>query len=99
VLLVDTHCKDAGVPGPPRRPTLLDWLPVEWLIEICDRCRAADVRVALAGSLGLDEIAALRVAKPAWFAVRGAACDGGSRDGVVSAERVRALVRLIRGGD
>ena len=93
-LLLDTHCK-APSPSLARPPTLLDWLDVEWLTSLCRRCEQAGVRIALAGSLGVGEITTLRGARPTWFAVRGAACDGGTRDGAVCTERVRALVRLI----
>jgi hypothetical protein len=91
VLLVDTHCKDAGK----SRPTLLDWLPVAWITDLCARCREARVRIALAGSLGLTEIHALADARPDWFAVRGAVCDG-DRHGTVQLDKVRQLVELLK---
>ena len=50
VLLIDTFAK-----GPPRR-TLLDWMSVRQVTALCQRCREAGVRVALAGSLGEAEI-------------------------------------------
>ncbi len=96
VLLLDTYCKDAPRPSADR-PTLLDWLPAARVEEFCADCRAARVRVALAGSLGPSEIRALLPARPDWFAVRGAACTGG-RDGTVCATRVRALADLIGAG-
>jgi uncharacterized protein (UPF0264 family) len=89
VLLIDTFAK-----GPPRR-TLLDWLSVEHVREICQRCREAEVRVALAGSLGEAEILSLLPAEPDWFAVRGAACKGGRRDSRVSPQRVRFLKEVL----
>jgi uncharacterized protein (UPF0264 family) len=95
VLLVDTCCKEASR-GLGRRPTLLDWLAVRWLEELCERCRRAGVRVALAGSLGFAEIAALHGARPDWFAVRGAVCGDGDRGGSVERDRVAALVQTIR---
>lgn len=94
VLLLDTCCKDAS-PSLGRRPTLLDWLPVAWVEQFCARGRQAGVRIALAGSLGPAEIAALRGARPDWYAVRGAACAGGERTGSVDPDRVAALVKLI----
>jgi (5-formylfuran-3-yl)methyl phosphate synthase len=97
VLLIDTHCKDAAKLSLDRKPTLLDWLPAEEIAAICERCRAAGVRVALAGSLDAAAIVALAPARPSWFAVRGAACDGGTRDGTVRSERVAALVKLCNG--
>lgn len=87
--LLDTFQKDGA--------TLLDWLPVEKVAAFVERCHAANVKVALAGSLGLTEIERLRPVAPDWFAVRGAVCDGG-RGGRVTMERVRALAELIRGG-
>jgi uncharacterized protein (UPF0264 family) len=93
VLLLDTHCKNAPPRGGPR-PTLLDWLPLAEIASLRARCRAAGVRIALAGSLSMAEIATLVPLRPDWFAVRGAACAGG-RGGTVDAARVRALVGLI----
>ena len=80
--LIDTWAKDGS--------TLLDHIAVAELRRLCDRLRSAGVRVALAGSLGEDEIGKLRHLNPDWFAVRGAACDGG-RGGVIDASRVRRL--------
>jgi len=94
VLLVDTHCKDAGNALGKPRPTLLDWLPVPWIADLCARCRETHVQIALAGSLGLAEIRALADARPDWFAVRGAVCDG-DRHGTVQEEKVRQLVELL----
>lgn len=96
VLLIDTHCKDAAKLGLGRKPTLLDWLAVHEIVKICDGCRAAGVRVALAGSLDAAAIETLLPARPTWFAVRGAACEGGTRDGTIQAARVAALVMLCR---
>ncbi len=95
VLLLDTCCKDASA-SLGRRPTLLDWLPVAWIEDLCRRCRAAGVRIALAGSLGIPEITALRMACPDWFAVRGAVCTATDRTAAVEAGRVAALAKLIR---
>jgi uncharacterized protein (UPF0264 family) len=87
VLLLDTFQKNGR--------TLLDWLNERKIRDIVDRCRAAGVRVALAGSLGFEEIHALLPLRPDWFAVRGAACEGGRRDAAIDADRVRQLVELI----
>jgi uncharacterized protein (UPF0264 family) len=89
VLLLDTFGKAPG-------HTLLDWLPIPQIHELCQRCRQAGVRVALAGSLGLEEVRALLCARPDWFAVRGAACTGG-RLGSICAGKVRALANLMNG--
>jgi uncharacterized protein (UPF0264 family) len=92
VLLLDTFEKHPL----PHRPTLLDWLSVQNVCTLCERCRAAGVRVALAGSLGREEIRQLLPARPDWFAVRGAVCAGCDRQQSVSADRVRGLVRLLQ---
>jgi uncharacterized protein (UPF0264 family) len=94
VLLLDTHCKSASSLG--RRPTLLDWLPLEQVHAVCERCREAQIRVALAGSIGVPEVKLLLPARPTWFAVRGAVCDGDNRDGMVQESRVRELARLLQ---
>ncbi len=99
VMLVDTHCKDANNVIRKERPTLLDWLPCEWIVDLCGRCRDARVKIALAGSLGVSEIRALLPARPNWFAVRGAVCADGDRRGSVQVEKVRQLVALLREGE
>lgn len=96
VLLVDTYCKEPA-PRSPARPTLLDWLPASDIAAICKQCRAAKVRVALAGSLTLDEIKEMRFAEPNWFAVRGAVCATGDRRSEIEVERVRQLALYLSG--
>jgi uncharacterized protein (UPF0264 family) len=86
-LLLDTFHKDGR--------TLLDWLTVEQAADLCCRCRRHGLKIALAGSLGRDEIAGLRRLSPDWFAVRGAACRDGRRDAEIDADRVRGLAQLI----
>jgi len=88
-LLVDTFAKKPGV-------NLLDWLSVTQIEELCRQCRRAEVPVALAGSLGVEEIMTLIEARPNWFGVRGAVCDGG-RQGRVLSEKVQVLVKLVKG--
>jgi uncharacterized protein (UPF0264 family) len=83
-MLIDTWQKDGT--------TLLDWLRLD---EVMHLCWTAPVPVALAGSLGPNEVQALLPARPAWFAVRGAVCGGG-RGGTVERERVARLVTLLR---
>jgi hypothetical protein len=95
VMLVDTHCKDANNVIRKAKPTLLDWLPREWIVDLCGRCRDARVKIALAGSLGVSEIGALLPARPNWFAVRGAVCADGDRLDSVEVEKVRQLVALL----
>jgi uncharacterized protein (UPF0264 family) len=86
-LLIDTWGKDGS--------TLLDWLSLEAIRDISNYCRAAGVPLALAGSLGIDQIRQLRPLRPDWFAVRGAACRHGRRTQPIDAERVRQLVDLL----
>src|SRR5262249_44751978 len=47
-LLVDTWHKDGK--------TLLDWLALDEIVALCERCREAAIRVALAGALGPRQI-------------------------------------------
>jgi uncharacterized protein (UPF0264 family) len=87
--LLDTWGKDGT--------TLLNWLPLPDVCRLCERCRAAGVPVALAGSLGPAQVRTLRAAGPDWFAVRGAVCQGGrpARAGAVDQDKVRQLVELL----
>ena len=87
-LLIDTAQKDGS--------TLMDWIAPATLARARFDLADAGVAVALAGSL--DEAAIRRLAslEPDWFAVRGAACEGG-RLGPISADRVRCLREVIRG--
>ncbi len=91
VLLIDTWQKA------PRR-TLLDHLSLHEVGRLRRHCREAGVRLALAGSLGPAEIEALLPLRPDWFAVRGAACAAGERDGAIAEDRVRALADLLATG-
>ena len=75
--------------------TLLDWMPHRQIALLTHLCNQSGVRIALAGSLGPKEIAALAHLKPDWFAVRGAACSGGKREGMIDVDKVRELKALI----
>lgn len=88
VLLIDTWDKTSG-------KTLLDWLSIKDLLFIRKTCRAAGVRLVLAGSLQEKQIAELLEVQPDWFAVRGAVCTGG-RDSKLSVEKVRRLKQLLQ---
>jgi uncharacterized protein (UPF0264 family) len=88
VLLLDTWQKDGS--------TLLDWLSAGAVAELCECCRSAGVRVALAGALGARQIETLLPVRPDWFAVRGAVCGDGRRTGMIDRERVRELAELVR---
>jgi uncharacterized protein (UPF0264 family) len=85
--LIDTWRKDGT--------TLLDWLTLDELYGLSDQCRAAGIPIALAGSLGAEQLRQLRPLRPDWFAVRGAACRDGRRTQTIDAERVRRLVDVL----
>ena len=85
-LLLDTYIKDGA--------SLLDWLSAERLARWIAAARRAGLVTAVAGSLGPEQLAAVRVARPDIVGVRGAACEGG-RAGRVSAARVRELKRAL----
>jgi uncharacterized protein (UPF0264 family) len=75
--------------------TLLDYLSVERIRQMTDMCRKRNVRVALAGSLSVNEIENLQHLTPDWFAVRRSVCVGGRR-GVIDSDRVRELAKLLK---
>ncbi len=85
--LFDTWRKDGR--------TLLDWLAPAEVARLAGVCRAAGVRVALAGSLGPQEMLVLRDATPDWFAVRAAVCQGRCREAPVDAAAVRELADFV----
>ncbi len=83
--LIDTAHKDGR--------TLFDHLTMEKLASVRQRCH---VPLALAGSLGLENVDPLLAVRPDIIAVRGAVCRGG-REGIVDVELVRQLAsRLAR---
>ncbi len=84
--LMDTCVKDGR--------TLLDWMSPAQLAAFGERLWRRKIPIALAGSLGREQIRELRPVRPTWFAVRGAACVGG-RGGTIASERVRELVDEI----
>lgn len=86
--LVDTWNKDGS--------TLLDWLPLNEIERLRERCRVASIPMALAGSLGVEEIHMLLPLRPDWFAVRGAVCVRRQRESIVEESKVRQLGVLIR---
>lgn len=85
--LVDTWHKDGS--------TLLDWLSLTEIERLRERCRAAGVPMALAGSLGSAEIQTLLPLRPDWFAVRGAVCQGRQRGAAIDEGKVRQLAALL----
>ena len=83
--LLDTWSKDGR--------TLLDCVSREEVSHLCATCRAAGVRVALAGSLDAGQIRRLRPVQADWFAVRTAACRASRREAPIETERVRQTGR------
>ena len=79
-LLLDTWQKDGT--------TLLDHLDPEAIGRIIEQCRAAEVKVALAGSLGLAQIQRLRSLGPGLVRGSKRVCQGGDRRATIQPERV-----------
>lgn len=67
--LLDTFLKDGK--------TLLDFIKLPELAEIITSLQTAGVKVALGGSLKLEQVKLLRPLGPDYIAVRGAVCVGG----------------------
>ncbi len=86
--LIDTWNKDGS--------TLLDWLTVNEIGTLADRCHSAGVPIALAGSLGRREMQILAATEADWFAVRGAVCEGQKRTATVDEAAVRQLADWLR---
>jgi uncharacterized protein (UPF0264 family) len=86
-LLLDTWHKDGS--------TLLDWLSLDEIERLVERCRAASIPIALAGSLGVSEIETLLPLRPDWIAVRGAVCQGRQREAAIDEGKVRQLAALL----
>jgi len=87
VFLLDTWRKDGR--------TLLDWVSLEEIRRLCERCRQDGIQLALAGSLGMDHIGALLPLEPDVFPVGGAACRKNNRTGTIDPCRVRLLIDLL----
>lgn len=87
ILLLDTWKKDGR--------TILDWITFREVGQLCQDCRQLGIKIALAGSLGKDQIAQLLPLEPDIFAVRGAACRGRNRRASVDSLRVRELADLL----
>lgn len=86
-LLVDTFDKSRG--------SLLDYVTIEELRDLSARAADVRIRLVLAGSLDEASIVRLLPLRPAYIAVRGAAC-GGQRTQAICAERVKRLATLVR---
>ncbi len=85
-VMVDTYQKSGK--------TLLDYMNYDEIKEFIEKAKENGLIVALAGSLGREEILKLRELKPDVFGVRGAVCIGG-RLGRISSKLVKELKTLI----
>ena len=85
--LVDTWQKDSK--------TLVDWSTPGEILHLVAQCRAAGVRIALAGRLRASEIALLADLDPDWFAVRSSVCRRCAREQTIDPQAVRNLVDLL----
>jgi uncharacterized protein (UPF0264 family) len=88
VLLLDTWRKDGS--------TLLDWISLPELARLRERSLRVRMQVALAGSLSAAQMRTLLPLRPDWFAVRGAVCRGGRRQGALHGPAVRHLVEWLK---
>jgi uncharacterized protein (UPF0264 family) len=79
--LLDTWGKDGK--------HLLNFLKADEVAELVAGLKAGGVKVAIGGGLGLEQVKQLKASAPDWFAVRGAVCAGGKRDGLLDPVRVK----------
>ncbi|HVK18452.1 MAG TPA: (5-formylfuran-3-yl)methyl phosphate synthase [Fimbriiglobus sp.] len=86
--LLDTFSKDGK--------TLLDWMTPAEVAELVAGLKRGGVQVAVGGSLKLEQIKQLKNVAPDWFAVRGAICAGGKRDGVLDPVRVKKWKESVK---
>ena len=86
-LLLDTFDKSSG--------RLLDHLSIDDLAALTAQAAGHNLRLVLAGSLDENAIRRLAPLRPAYFAVRGAACAG-ARTQAIDLLRVKRLVEVVR---
>lgn len=87
VVLLDTFHK--------RRGRLLDYLSRSQLETVVERVHAAEILIALAGSISLDQIPVINETAADILAVRGAVCRSG-RSGPVDREKLRKLRKMLK---
>jgi hypothetical protein len=76
---------------------LFQHLDISAVGDFVEESKNAGLASALAGSLGFDDLAALKTIQPDVVGIRGLACSGGDRNkGRISAERVRRIKDFIR---
>jgi uncharacterized protein (UPF0264 family) len=86
-VMLDTAGKGAG--------TLLDCLTASQLRDFIMRARDAGLFAGLAGSLRLNQIAALLALEPDVLGFRGALCAEGDRESGIDAARLHAVRRAV----
>ena len=88
LVMLDTAIKDGA--------SLFDALDEAELAAFASAARAAGLGVALAGSVGLRHLAALRRIGADVVGIRGAVCRGGDRRGAIDAALVRDFIARAR---
>ena len=88
LVMLDTAIKDGA--------TLFDALDEAELAAFASAARAAGLGVALAGSVGLRHLAALRRVGADVIGIRGAVCRGGDRRGTIDAALVKDFIARAR---
>jgi uncharacterized protein (UPF0264 family) len=83
ILLIDTWDKDGR--------GLFSWTSADDLARLAAALHARDAALALAGSLKIDDLPALRQINADWMAVRGCVCTAGLREKSVAEMYVRLL--------
>ncbi|MER2266044.1 (5-formylfuran-3-yl)methyl phosphate synthase [Methylobacterium oxalidis] len=86
--MIDTAVKDGGRLG--------DRLSAPALAAFCAGCRAQGLLTGLAGSLRIEDIAALAAARPDYLGFRGGLCRGAERRAGLDPARVAAAVAALR---
>ena len=89
-IMIDTWCKDGS--------SVLDWITVDELLQIQNKCDGHNVKFALAGSLNLERVTRLIQGgvKPAWFGFRGAVCKERSRNKTIDFDLTLDLITGIK---
>lgn len=89
-IMIDTWCKDGS--------SVLDWITVDELLRIQNKCDVHNVKFAIAGSLNLEKATRLirEGVKPAWFGFRGAVCKEGSRNKTIDFDLTSDLIAGVK---
>lgn len=89
VVMVDTAIKDGR--------DLFDSMSMDELRDFVQQAKAADLAVALAGSLKFDHAERLTELDPTIIGVRGAVCEGKDRSSAIAPEKTRRFVEHFHG--